>query len=65
MKIRTLWDVNTVSAGKYWFQRLQWFHRQGQSVSAEWLDFLTLNTKAPHLFELILFKEGTEYPRDS
>jgi len=65
MKIRIFWDVNTVSAGKYWFQRLQWLYRQGRAVLAEWLDFLNLNTKALHFFELILFKVGTEYPRDS
>jgi hypothetical protein len=65
IKIHIVWDINTVSAGKYWFQRLQWHYHQGQSVPEEWLDFLTLNTKAPHLFELILLKVGTEYPRDS
>jgi len=65
MKICIFWDVDTVSVGKYWFQRLQWLYCQGLSVLAEWLDFLTLNTKALHFFELILFKFGREYPRDS
>jgi len=48
-----------------WFQRLQWLYCRGLSVLAGWLDFLTLNTKVLHFFELILFKVGTEYPRDS
>jgi hypothetical protein len=32
--------------------------------SWQWLDFLILNIKALHFFQLILFKVGTEYPRD-
>jgi hypothetical protein len=64
IKLPIFWDVNTVSACKYWFQRLQWLYHQGYSVLAEWLDSLTLNTKALHFFELILFKVGTDYPRD-
>lgn len=54
MKILIFWDDNTVSACKYWFQRLQWLYRQGQLVLAEWLDFLTLNTMELHFCELIL-----------